>query len=105
VLARGADVVHRDTIDEELSYPCPSLFTMRRVERTETAVMFVAAADGSDEIAPAWDRLEAAIGSLRGRHFLGAFDDTGVYRCCVRTRAGDDPAALGLQEGVIPGGL
>ena len=67
--------------------------------------MFVAAADGSDEIAPAWDRLEAAIGSLRGRHFLGVFDDTGVYRCCVRIRAGDDPVALGLEEGVIPGGL
>jgi hypothetical protein len=77
---------------------------VRRVERVETAVMFVAAADGSDEIAPAWDHLESMLGSLRGRRFLGAFDDSGVYRCCVQTRAGDDPAALGLASGVIPGG-
>ena len=77
---------------------------VRRVERAETAVMFVPAAHGSDEIAPAWDHLETVLGSLRGRRFLGAFDDSGVYRCCVQTRAGDDAAALGLSSGVIPGG-
>ncbi|MET8529413.1 GyrI-like domain-containing protein [Micromonospora sp. NPDC005172] len=76
---------------------------LRRVERAETPVMFVAVKDGSDEIGPAWDRLETLLGSLRGRTFLGVFD-FGIYRCCVQLRAGDDPARLGLQSGVVPGG-
>ena len=76
----------------------------RRVERGETPVMFVVAKDGSDEIGPAWARLETVLGSLRGRTFLGTFDDSGVYRCCVQVRAGDDADRLGLQSGVVPGG-
>lgn len=63
---------------------------IRRVERTETPIMFVAAKDGSDEIGPAWDHLETVLGSLRGRRFFGVFDDSGIYRCCVQVRAGDD---------------
>ena len=77
---------------------------VKRVERTETPVMFVVARDGSDEIGPAWDHLETVLGSLRGRTFLGAFDDSGIYRCCVQNRVGDDPDRLGLQSGVVPGG-
>jgi hypothetical protein len=77
---------------------------LRRVERIETPVMFVAVRDGSDEIGPAWDHLETVLGSLRGRKFLGVFDDSGSYRCCVQVRAGDDPDQLGLQSDVVPGG-
>jgi hypothetical protein len=77
---------------------------LRRVERIDTPVMFVTAPDESDEIGPAWDRLESALGSLRGRKFFGVFDESGVYRCCVQIRAGDHPARLGLESGVIPGG-
>lgn len=75
-----------------------------RVERIDTPVMFVSAADGSDEIGPAWDRLESVLGSLQGRRFFGVFDDSGIYRCCVQIREGDDPVLLGLESGVIPGG-
>ncbi|MFC5925506.1 GyrI-like domain-containing protein [Micromonospora vulcania] len=74
------------------------------MERIETPVMFVTAKDGSDEIGPAWDRLETMLGSLRGRRFFGVFDDSDVYRCCVQVRAGDDAARLGLTLGVVPGG-
>ena len=77
---------------------------VRRVERTETPVMFVAATDGSAEIGPAWDHLETVLGSLRGRKFLGVFDDPGIYRCCVQVRVGEEPDQLGLQSGVVPGG-
>jgi hypothetical protein len=77
---------------------------VRRVERVETPVMFVSAADESDEIGPAWDRLESVLGSLRGRRFFGVFDDSGIYRCCVQIRAGDHAARLGLESGAIPGG-
>ncbi|NYF58592.1 GyrI-like domain-containing protein [Micromonospora purpureochromogenes] len=77
---------------------------VRRVERIETPVMFVAAKDGSDEIGSAWDHLETVLGSLRGRKFLGVFNDSGIYRCCVQVRAGDDADQLGLESGVVPGG-
>ena len=77
---------------------------VRRVERIETPVMFVSAPDESDEIGPAWDRLESVLGSLRGRRFFGVFDDSGIYRCCVQILAGDHAARLGLESGVIPGG-
>ena len=77
---------------------------VRRVQRAETPGMFVAARDESDEIAPAWDRLESVLGSLQGRRFFGVFDDSGIYRCCVQTRVGDHAASLGLESGMIPGG-
>lgn len=77
---------------------------VRPVERAETPVMFVVAADESDGIGPAWEHLESALGSLRGRKFLGVFDSSGLYRCCVPMRAGDDAECLGLESGVVPGG-
>lgn len=78
--------------------------SVRRVERVETPVVFVAVRDGSDEIGPAWDLLEKKLGSLRGRRFLGTFDDSGIYRCCVQVREGDDAVRLGLESGTVPGG-
>ena len=49
--------------------------------------------------------LEDALGSLRGRKFYGSFDPTtSQYAVCVVLRQGDDPRALGLQPGTIPGG-
>lgn len=73
------------------------------VEWPDTPVMYLSVADGSAEMAPAWDQLEQAVGSLRGRRFLGAFE-AGRYWVCVQAREGDDAAALGLRSGVIPGG-
>ena len=74
------------------------------VERTETAVMFVRAEDEPGEIRRSWERLEGLV-DLRGRRFFGAFDpSTREYRACVQVRASDDPAALGLESGTLPGG-
>ncbi|TML59397.1 MAG: GyrI-like domain-containing protein [Actinobacteria bacterium] len=74
------------------------------VERTETAVMFLRTRDEPVEIGRGWERLEAVVG-LRGRKFFGAFDpSTREYRACVQVREGDDPAALGLESGTLPGG-
>jgi DNA gyrase inhibitor GyrI len=48
--------------------------------------------------------VEQAVG-LRGRKYYGAFDADGdEYRVCVQIRDGDDPHALGLEEGTLPGG-
>lgn len=52
-----------------------------------------------------WAEVEAAIGSLKGRKFYGAFNvTTNEYWVCVQLRDGDDPGALGLEEGTLPGG-
>jgi hypothetical protein len=74
------------------------------VERAETEVMFLRTEDEPAEMRRGWERLEAAVG-LRGRKFFGTFDpSTREYRVCVQTREGDDPAALGLESGTLPGG-
>ena len=73
------------------------------VERGETRVMFLEAPDEPPAIRAVWAALEARIGSLRGRRFLGAFHG-GTYRACAEVRDGDDPVALGLQTGVVAGG-
>jgi len=74
------------------------------VERAETEVMFLRTEDEPVEMRHGWERLEAVVG-LRGRKFFGAFDpSTREYRVCVQVREGDDPAALGLESGTLPGG-
>jgi hypothetical protein len=78
--------------------------TATPVERREIEVMFVRTEDEPVAMRRGWERLEAVVG-LRGRKFFGAFDpSTGEYRVCVQVREGDDPAALGLESGTLPGG-
>ncbi len=67
--------------------------------------MFVRAADEQADISRAWTDLEAAVGPLRGRRFYGTFDASAhEYRACVELRGDEDPAALGLEVGTLPGG-
>jgi hypothetical protein len=74
------------------------------LERAETEVMFLRTGADPAAMRRGWERLEAAVGT-RGRRFLGAFDPaTTEYRVCVEARDGDDPAALGLEAGTLPGG-
>jgi hypothetical protein len=73
------------------------------VERAETPVMFKRVADEVTAIGRGMHEVEAAAG-LRGRKYYGAFDNDGEYRICVRLREGDDPNALGLEVGSLPGG-
>jgi hypothetical protein len=75
------------------------------IERDEVAVMFKRVADEQTAISRGWVELEEAVGSLRGRKFYGAFDQTSrEYRVCVEPRESDEPAALGLEMGTLPGG-
>jgi len=67
-------------------------------------VMFVEAPGGLTGVADAWERLEAPLGSLRGRRFYGVYFK-GSYRACVATTDGDVPGELGLDTALIPGGL
>ena len=73
------------------------------VERAETPVMFKRVADEVTAIGLGMREVEEAVG-LRGRKYYGAFNDDGEYRICVQLRDGDDPKALGLEVGSLPGG-
>ena len=82
----------------------PDVLSTTTVERAEIEVMFARCDDEPAAMRLAWERLEALVG-LRGRKFFGAFDpSTREYRVCVEVRDGDDPAALGLESGALPGG-
>jgi hypothetical protein len=74
------------------------------VDRDEIDVMFIQTADDPAEFGPAFQRLEELVGT-RGRKFFGAFfPAANEYRACVQTKEGDDPDALGLESGTLPGG-
>lgn len=87
-----------------MSERTPDDVPARLIERDETQVMFLSTTEDPAKIGPLWQRLEALVG-LRGRKFFGAFDaSTQEYRVCVQVREDDDPAALGLESGTLPGG-
>ena len=53
----------------------------------------------------AWPQLEAAVGPLRGRRFVAAFDPTeGWYRACVEIQPDVTAAEQALPEAIIASG-
>jgi hypothetical protein len=75
------------------------------VDRDEVSVMLRYVPDEVPEIRRAWNSVEQALGSLQGRKFYGSFDPTtNQYAVCVVPQQGDDPRALGLEQGTLPGG-
>ena len=73
------------------------------IERAEAPVMFKRVADEVTAIGRGMQEVEEAVG-LRGRKYYGAFNNDGEYRICAQLRDGDDPKALGLEVGSLPGG-
>jgi sugar/nucleoside kinase (ribokinase family) len=68
-------------------------------------VMYVESPNGPEGAGEAFNKLEAGLATLKGRKFYATFQyPDGPYRACVAIEKGDDPAALGLAVGVIPGG-
>ena len=75
-----------------------------RVQRDETPIVFVRCSDDVAAIQKTWARFEGKLG-LRGRKFYGAMTPgTGEYRACAERMEGDDPGAIGVEIGVLPGG-
>jgi hypothetical protein len=73
-------------------------------ERDPVVVMSAACADELPEIQALWSEFEHLVG-LRGRKMYGVVDATsGIYTTCTPIRPEDDPPALGLQVGELPGG-
>jgi hypothetical protein len=78
------------------------------IERSETEVLRVRADMKGSGPAGAMRLLESKLTSLKGRKFYGAFrllEDGEEYFACVERIAGEDPANMGLDVGVLPGGL
>jgi DNA gyrase inhibitor GyrI len=78
-------------------------------QREEVAVGY-RAVEGTPEAIPAaahraWQELEAAI-SPHGRKMYGYWDPARrEYLACYALQEDDDPEALGLGRGVLPGGV
>lgn len=68
-------------------------------------IMFVESPNGPAGSSEAFKQLESCLESLKGRKFYATFHySTGLYRACVALDNTDDPKALGLEVGRIPGG-
>lgn len=80
-----------------------------RVEHVtlEPVSVMVAAEKGAPgEVASkAFDRLEKALGDIKGRKFYGYYDpEQREYRACVALADGDDPESKGFTRATLPGG-
>lgn len=78
------------------------------VERREVEVLRVRADMKGGGPAEAMHRLESKLPSLKGRKFYGAFrllPEGEEYFACVERSAHDDPGVMGLEVGILPGGL
>ena len=78
------------------------------VERTNVEVLRVRADMNGGGPAEAMQRLEAKLPILKGRKFYGVFrllPEGEEYFACVERTSSDDPAAMGVETGTIPGGL
>jgi hypothetical protein len=78
------------------------------VERQEVEVLRVLANMKCKGPPEAMARLESRLLSLKGRKFYGTFrllPEGEEYFACVEKRPDDDPKAMGLDVGTIPGGL
>jgi hypothetical protein len=75
-----------------------------RVLTADVSVMLERTRDELPAIQQLWPRFERLVG-LPGRRMYAMVDvPGGVYMTCTPIKADDDPAALGLETGVLPGG-
>lgn len=73
-----------------------------RVLKADVAVMLECVRDELPAIQDLWPRFERLVG-LRGRRMY-AMVTGGTYAACTPVRDDDDPARLGLDTGILPGG-
>lgn len=78
------------------------------VERPDIQVLRVLADMKGGGPAEAMQKLESKLNSIKGRKFYGVFrvlPASEEYFACVEKIAADDPVAMRLDEGRVPGGL
>ena len=77
------------------------------LERAQIDVLRVRADMKGDGPKAAFAFLESKLPTLKGRRFFGVFrigEGGEEYYACVEKLPSEDPAALGLESGTIPGG-
>jgi hypothetical protein len=75
-----------------------------RALKTDVPVMLDRTRDEIRAIRALWPRFETLVG-LPGRKMYALVDESaGTYAACTPVLAGDDPAGLGLETGVLAGG-
>jgi hypothetical protein len=76
-----------------------------RIRRDDVAVMLRRTKDEVADIQRLWPEFEELVG-VQGRHMYAMVDTTlDSYATCTPIRSDDDPAALGLETGTLPGGV
>jgi hypothetical protein len=82
-----------------------ALGTVTAVTRHGTAIVYLDVTADVESIQAGWPEFESRFTSLRGRSMMTAvYPERGVYRLATAMRDEDDPDALGLQMGLLPGG-
>jgi hypothetical protein len=76
------------------------------INREPIRVLYKETKDTPTGIQALFDELCASVDNLENRRFFGASTGpTGTYRACVEKLTDDDPAAMGLTDWALPGGL
>jgi hypothetical protein len=82
-----------------------TLGKVSRVRRPDVPIMYTDVAFDVEAIQAGWPEFEARFDSLRGRKMMAVvFAEQGIYRLATAMRDEDDPDALGLEMGALPGG-
>lgn len=75
------------------------------LRRDDLPIMYLDVAFDVEAIQAGWPEFEARFTSLRGRRMMAVvFPERRLYRLATVMRDEDDPDALGLGMGVLPGG-
>lgn len=76
-----------------------------RVSRHDVPIVYLDVAFDVEAIQAGWPELEARFDSMRGRKTMAVvYPEDAVYRLAATMRDDDDPDALGLKMGALPGG-
>ncbi len=75
------------------------------LSREDVPIMYLDVAFDVEGIQAGWPEFESRFTSLRGRRMMAVvFPEQEIYRLATLMRDEDDPDALGLSMGVLPGG-
>jgi hypothetical protein len=75
------------------------------VTRADLPIMYLDVAFDVEAIQEGWPDFESRFSSLRGRTMMAVvYPEQGIYRLATTMRDEDDPDALGLDMGALPGG-
>lgn len=76
-----------------------------RVHREDAPIMYLDVDFDVEAIQAGWPDFESRFTTLRGRRMMAVvFPERGIYRLATVMRDEDDPDALGLSMGALPGG-